>query len=103
MSFDNLTVTGDTNGVAGDMLLKLGNSAGVSAMIAGALGQNFTGDLDDLLAKVRRAIDDKRVGDFVIHASLGQIETGRIQAHGQGLYLPVRVSGDARITYQPER
>jgi hypothetical protein len=103
VSFDDLTVTGDTNGIAGDLLIELGNSPVVSALIAGALGQNFTGDLDDLLGKIRRAIADKRVGDFVIHADLTEVETGRIEAHGQGLYLPVRVGGDARITYQPTR
>lgn len=102
VSFDTLTVTGDTNGVAGDLLVKLGNSPGVASMIAGALGQNFSGDLADLVGKIRRAIADKRVGDFVIHADLTQLETGRIEAHGQGLYLPVRVSGDAQITYRPK-
>jgi hypothetical protein len=103
VGFDNLTVTGDTNGVAGDLLVGLGNSPAVSALITGALGQNFTGDLDDLLGKIRHAIAEKRVGDFVIRADLTKVETGRIEAHGQGLYLPVRVGGDARITYQPRR
>ena len=101
VGFDGLVVTGDTNGVAGNMLIELGNSPSVAGMIAGALGQNFTGDLDKLLAKIRRAIDEKRVGDFVIHADLTDVQTGRIEAHGQGLYLPVRVGGSARITYQP--
>ena len=52
---------------------------------------------------IRRAIAEKRVGDFVIHADLKDVETGRIEAHGQGLYLPVRVGGYARITYRPQR
>lgn len=103
VAFENLTVTGDTNGVAGDLLIELGNSPAVSALIAGALQQNFTGDLDDLLGKIRRAIAEKRVGDFVIRADLTKVETGRIEAHGQGLYLPVRAGGDARISYRPRR
>lgn len=103
VGFDNLTVSGDTNGVAGDLLIRLGNSPSVSTLIAGALGQNFTGDLDGLLGKIRAAIDQKRVGDFIIRAKLTEIETGRIEAHGQGLYLPVRVGGDAGITYQARR
>jgi hypothetical protein len=103
IGFDDLTVTGDTNGIAGDLLIELGNHPSIRTLIAGALGQNFTGDLDDLLGKIRRAIAEKRVGDFVIHADLTDVETGRIEAHGQGLYLPVRVGGDARITYRPRR
>lgn len=103
VSFDNLTVTGDTNGIAGDLLIRLGNSPSVSAVIASALRQNFTGDLDELRGKIGCAIDQKRVGDFVIHAALTEVETGRIEAHGQGLYLPVRVAGEARITYQSRR
>src|SRR3546814_3741477 len=88
--------------VAGDLLVRLGNSPGVAALIADALGQNFTGDYQELLGKIGRAIDAKRVGDFVIHADLGDVETGVIQAHGAGLYLPVRVSGDARVTRSEE-
>jgi len=103
VGFEGLTVTGDTNGIAGDLLIELGNSPAVAELIAEALGQNFTGDLDDLLGKIRCAIAEKRVGDFVIRADLTKVETGRIEAHGQGLYLPVRVGGDARITYRPQR
>src|SRR3546814_18466518 len=65
--------------VAGDLLVRLGNSPGVAALIADALGQNFTGDYQELLGKIGRAIDAKRVGDFVIHADLGDVETGVIQ------------------------
>ncbi|MCM8729544.1 DUF4403 family protein [Hephaestia sp. GCM10023244] len=103
VGFRDLVVTGDTDGVAADLLLRLGNSPGVAALIADALGQNFTGDYHKLLGKIGRAIDAKRVGDVVIHADLGTVETGVIEAHGTGLYLPVRLSGDARITYQPTR
>lgn len=102
VSFTNLTLSGDTDGVAGDTLLAIGQSPALSEAIAGALGQNFTKDLAELLAKVRTAIADKPVGDFAIQARIDQVQTGRISAFGQGLYLPVRVSGDARINYQPK-
>ena len=101
VSFRNLTLSGDTDRVTGDVLLALGNSPAIAEAVASALGQNFTGDLAKLLHKVRAAIADKQLGDFVVQARIDQIETGRISAHGRGLYLPLRVSGDARIRYRP--
>lgn len=101
VSFTNLTVTGGTGDLAGDLLVRLGNSPGVVDMIADALGQNFTHDLQKLMGKIRRAIDEKRVDDFVIRARMDHMETGRIRAYGRGLYLPVRASGQARISFTP--
>ncbi|MET0240158.1 MAG: DUF4403 family protein [Sphingobium sp.] len=99
--FTDLTVTGATDVVGGDLLLQLGNSPGVSDMIAAALVQNFGRDLDKLLIKVRRAIERKQEGDFTINARIATVETGTIKAFGQGLYLPVRATGDAKILYRP--
>lgn len=99
--FADLSVTGDTDGIGGDLLLQLGSSAAFSNEIASSLTQNFTRDLNELLGKVRRAIDEKRTGDFVVRATIGKVETGQITAHGQGLYLPVRVDGSASVTYRP--
>lgn len=79
IGFTDLTVTGATNGVGGDLLLKLGNSPGVSQMIADALEQNFAHDLDDLMGKIRRAIERKQEGDFTIAASIASVETGVIR------------------------
>jgi hypothetical protein len=101
IQFTDLSVTGNTDGVGGDLLLKIGNSPGVSGLIADALVQNFAHDLEDLLAKVQRAIERKQEGDFTIDARVATVETGIIQAYGQGLYLPVRATGDAHILYRP--
>lgn len=101
--FTDLVVTGDTDGVGGDLLLALGNSPGMAELIATALEQNFADDLDDLLAKVRRAIARKQEGDFTIDARVDAVETGVIRAFGQGLYLPVQATGDAHVLYRPER
>ena len=99
--FEALTVAGDTNGVGGDLLIALGNSPGVAPQIAVALTQNFSKDLEELVGKIRRAVDVKREGDFVIRTDLADYETGEITAYGQGLYLPVRATGTAHIVYRP--
>ncbi len=103
IDFRDLTLTGGSDRVAADLLLTLANNGSVLGAIGGALGQNFTGDLTKLLAKVRAAIAQKQLDDFVIRAQLDRVETGRIVPYGQGLYLPVRVSGAARISYRPRR
>lgn len=103
VAFEGLRVDGDTNGVSGDLLVQLANSPGVADVVAGALTQNFTNDFRKLLGKVERAIVEKRAGDFVIRADIGQVRTGVLKAGGQGLYLPVWADGAARVQYLPER
>lgn len=99
--FDNLAVTGDTDGMGGDLLITLGNSPGFGALIADSLTQNFQKDLTELMGKVRRAIAEKREGAFVIRSDLKSTEIGQLKAYGQGLYLPVRATGTAQVSYRP--
>jgi hypothetical protein len=101
IAFADLSVTGNTDGVGGNLLLTLGNSPAVSGMIADALVQNFARDLDDLTGKIRRAIESKQEGAFAINAHIDSVQTGVIRAYGEGLYLPVRATGDARVVYRP--
>src|SRR3546814_18694026 len=44
VSFRDLVVTGDTDRVAGALLVRLGISPGVAALFPAGLGQNFNGD-----------------------------------------------------------
>jgi hypothetical protein len=53
------------------------------------------------MAKVDRAIQQKREGDFVIRAHVEDVQTGSLKAAGRGLYLPVRGTGTASITLAP--
>lgn len=101
VSFTNLEVRGNTDGIGGDILVQLANSPALASEIAEALTQNFTRDFQALLAKVQRAIVEKREGDFVIRAEIGKVTTGRLTAAGQGLYLPVWAEGSARVEYIP--
>ena len=103
VEFRDLQVTGDTNGVGGDLLIQLGNSPGISSQIAASLTQNFTTDLDDLLGKIRKAIGTVHEGDFVLRGQVDSYRIGQIHAYGNGLYLPVHMNGNARIAYRPTR
>lgn len=101
VQFTHLNVTGDTDGIGGDMLIQLGNSPGFADLIASALTQNFTKDLQELETKIKAAIDVHREGDFVVRADMKSFEIGSIRAYGNGLYLPVRLGGKARVDFRP--
>lgn len=99
--FDALAVAGSTDALSGDLLLALGKNPAVSTLIAQSLTQNFSEDIAELLIKIRRAISERQTGDFLITTDLGAVEIGQIRAFGQGLHLPVRANGTARIAYKP--
>jgi len=101
--FTDLVINGDTDGVGGDLLILLGRSEGFAPLIADALTQNFTNDLDKLQGKIRRAVDQRREGAFVIRTRVDSFETGEIKAYGNGLYLPVRMVGGASVDYRPAK
>jgi hypothetical protein len=101
--FTDLAINGDTDGVGGDLLILLGRSEGFAPLIADALTQNFTNDLGKLQAKIKRAVDRRREGAFVIRTRVDRFETGEIKAYGNGLYLPVRMVGGASVDYRPAR
>lgn len=99
--FTRIEVNGDTDGVGGDMLVLIGRSEGFAPLIADALTQNFTHDLEELQGKIRRAVDQRREGAFTIRTHIDGFEIGEIKAYGNGLYLPVRLTGGASVDYRP--
>ncbi|MDG2535639.1 DUF4403 family protein [Sphingomonas sp. HITSZ_GF] len=99
VAFADLAVSGQTDGIGGDLLVKLVQSPAISETLAESLTQNFAKDFDKLLGKVRRAIVSKRAGDFVIRADITDVRNGALKAAGQGVYLPVWASGTARVEY----
>ncbi|MBJ7439969.1 MAG: DUF4403 family protein [Sphingopyxis sp.] len=101
--FTNLSINGDTDGVGGDLLITLGQSPGFAPLIADALTQNFARDLGELQGKIKRAVDQRREGAFVIRTRVDGFEIGQIKAYGNGLYLPVRMVGGASVDYRPAK
>lgn len=97
VNFTDVKVTGVTDDVGANLLLKLANTPGISKTIADALGQNFTKDYNDLMVKISRAIDEKREGNMLIRAEIKNVRTGSLAAAGRGLYLEVWGTGTASI------
>jgi hypothetical protein len=101
VKFANVEVRGKTDTVGGTMLIKVAEQFSFSDTIAGALEQNFSGDLADLQGKIRRALAEKREGPLLIRTEIDRFETGKITAYGQGLFMPVRATGRADLRYIP--
>lgn len=101
VSFTQFAVSCSTDRTGGDLVIKLANTFGLTNTIAQALTQNFERDYDRLMAKIDRAIQQKREGAFIIRAKVENVQTGSLKAAGQGLYLPVRGTGTASITLAP--
>ena len=101
VTFTQFAVTGSTDRIGGNLVIELANTPGLSDTIALALTQNFERDYDKLMAKIDRAVQQKREGDFIIRADVQNVRTGSLKAAGQGLYLPVWATGTASITLSP--
>ncbi|MBL8651685.1 MAG: DUF4403 family protein [Sphingopyxis sp.] len=101
--FTDIAISGDSDGVGGDLLILLGQNPGFAPLIADALTQNFTRDLGELQGKIRRAVGQRREGAFVIRTDIARFAIGEIKAYGNGLYLPVQMVGGARVDYRPAK
>ncbi|WP_244501545.1 DUF4403 family protein [Sphingomonas gellani] len=97
----DLSLTTHTDSSVTDLLVALFNDAGVQESIRGGLSHDFAPDYAKVLDSARRAIGSRREGDFLLATQVDRVENGVIKATGQGLFMPVRVSGRATITYRP--
>lgn len=101
VEFKELQVTGVTNSIGTDLLIKLVNTTAMSDLLANELKQNFEKDFLSLREKVDRALANKQTGGLTIEASIHDIKTGRLRATASGLYLPVEARGTAAVRISP--
>ncbi len=97
----NLAVFGDMDRLAGDLLVKLMGSEQIRERIEQGLQEDFGRDYEKVIEAARKAITERREGDFRIEARIDTVRHGVVQATGAGLFLPVHASGAAQIVYEP--
>jgi hypothetical protein len=97
----DLSIAARTDRLGTNLLLDVAMSPSVVAEIEAALTQDFSNDLAKLRVKIDKALTDKRLGDFVLNARFAGIEYGVVQPVGQGVYLPVRVTGTGNLRLDP--
>lgn len=97
--FVDVELTGDTDLAGESLLFALAGAPGFQDVITDALAQNFENDFNKLKAKIDRALASRRDGAADYSIRIDSVETGKITAHGAGLYMPVDITGriDARL------
>jgi hypothetical protein len=90
-----------TDSAVVNMLTALFENPAVRASVEGALTHDFAPDYREVIAKAQAAIGSRQEGDFLLSATITKVGNGRIDATGDGLFLPVRAEGEARIAYRP--
>jgi hypothetical protein len=97
----DLGIAGRADGLPGSLLLAVAESPAVIGALETALAQDFSRDFGKLMAKVDKALTNKRVGDFVLSAKVTEVKNGVVTPVGQGLFLPVQAFGLADLRYSP--
>lgn len=102
VGFEDFNVSGTSDMTGGDLILDVANTPGIASMVAGMLAQNFEKDYVGLIGKIDHAVSEKQEGALLIKADLKQTRTGRLQASGKGLYLPVWATGTIMTSLSPK-
>lgn len=97
----DLQIAANTDRLSTNLLLKVAMSPTVIAEIEGALSQDFSKDLGKLQVKIDKALTEKRLGDFVLNARFDKVAYGIVKPIGQGVYLPVAITGTGDLRFDP--
>ncbi|WEK42532.1 MAG: DUF4403 family protein [Candidatus Sphingomonas colombiensis] len=97
----DLRVAANTNRNTVNLLIQLFQTPEVVEAIRESLTQDFAKDYAKVLRSARAAIAERRQGDFVLRADIGEVSHGRVIPTGQGLFMPVQAFGTASISYRP--
>ncbi len=97
VSVADLQAYGDTDRLASDLLLIFANSPALHDQIEATLQENFDREYAHVLEVAGEALEEVRIGEFVLSADIENVRHGQIRAAAQGLYLPLAVQGRGRI------
>jgi hypothetical protein len=97
----DVTITGSPESASFRILLAIARSRIVRDQIGRALSKDFSAEYDRALALARAELAERRLGDFVLSASLDTLTIGSVAVTGQGIYLPVDASGSAALRLAP--
>ncbi|MFN3452386.1 MAG: hypothetical protein ACK4ZE_09545, partial [Sphingorhabdus sp.] len=92
-----------TDSQAVNLLISLFSDAEVLAEINAALTEDFNKDYEKVLFAAKKAISQRREGDFTLSAQVDNVSHGTVMVTGSGLFLPVDVTGKANIRYTPAK
>jgi len=99
----DLMISADTSRKIVNIAIRLFTDPSLVGTIEDALVEDFTKEYDRVIAAARKAIAERRQGDVTITATITDVQSGQIEATGEGLVLPVKATGEATIRYRPRR
>lgn len=99
----DLQIAARTDSKAVNLLISLFSDAQVLAEINAALTEDFNKDYEKVLIAAKKAISQRREGDFTLSAQVDKVSHGTVMVTGSGLFLPVDVTGKANIRYTPSK
>ena len=97
----DVTIASNTDSHITNLLVSVFNDTSVRQSIRDGLTHDFAPDYAKVLGSARKAIGEKHEGDFILAADVTKVENGTLAVTGQGLFMPVRASGQATIAYRP--
>jgi hypothetical protein len=97
----DLDLATNTDSQITNLLVALFKDVSIRESIAQGLAHDFAPDYDKVLRSARKAIGQRREGDFLLSADVTKVENGTLAVTGKGLFMPVRAEGQATITYRP--
>ena len=101
VEINDLRVAANTNRDTVNLLIQLFETPEVIEAIRLSLTQDFAKDYDKVIRSARKALEERRQGDFVLRADIAKVTHGRVIPTGQGLFMPVQAYGTATIAYRP--
>jgi len=96
-----LAIATDTDSTITNLLIALFKDGSIRDSIAQGLSHDFAPDYTRVLDAARKAIGNRRQGDFLLSADVTKVENGTLAVTGKGLFMPVRAAGQATIRYRP--
>lgn len=98
---EDLRISGLTDRDSVNLLIRLFQDPEVLAALAQELRHDFAGDYARVLTAARKAIAERRFGQFVMRADPSEVVNGKVLVTGQGLFMPVTVRGTASLSFEP--
>ena len=97
----DVQLAADTDSRVANLLVALFADTDVRGSIAAGLSHDFVGDYEKVLRAARKALDDRREGDFLLDVDITDVRNGELKVTGEGLFMPIRAAGTATIRYRP--
>jgi hypothetical protein len=85
----DIDLSSETNRVAVNLLIDLFEDKVVQEKIRDALTHDFAKDYDKVIRSARKAIADRREGEFVMSAEVTKVTNGTLTVTGQGLFIAI--------------